>query len=142
MKPCRPIPFICILFVAALLIPASAFADCSEKLLNRLLDSGFSKAEILDLCGEKAVPSTPRLDSRRSSGAAACRGLNMVKEQILRAQEDCREYNEERWDEWEGERRKHKGTRDPWRMPPMDLSCGNYTTGLERIEEKIAEFCR
>ncbi len=139
MKSRTPIRMLYLLPFVVWLFPAPAFADCSEKLLNRLLDSGFSKTEILELCGTRSVPR--KFSKSPRSSAAACRGLKMLKEQIERAYDDCREYNDERWDEWEEERRDRRGPRDPWRMPPMDLSCGDYTANLDRIEEQIDKFC-
>ncbi len=139
MKLSRIIPMAGLVFVIVGFAPATTWADCSEKLITRLLDSGFSKAEILELCGERIVPRT--FDRRGRSGGATCNALNQLKDQIERAYEDCREYNRERWDDWENEHRKRHGTRDPWRMPPMDLSCGDYLANLDRIEEQTEKFC-
>ena len=55
------IVFSMFLLLLSVSFPAMGFAKCTEELMKRLLDNGFSKAEILQLCADApgSSPSAP-----------------------------------------------------------------------------------
>ncbi len=128
----------------------NAFGACDGALINKLLESDFSKKEILELCApnqlEQNPPKTQASSPVRPKPTAdalknkMCQMLQVNRDAAKRSYEQCEKKNEQRMDEWIN-RGKRPGFNDPGANPPFQISCTGYGSRLDRLNQKILYKC-